>query len=179
MRREKRKPTKPKPDPVLKLALNIGIPGSQIRRGDFAIRDVANHSEADQRDMQSLKRTRTIRRKTRLEKLHQRKVINDTELKACEWYHDAHAMRYDTSGITAKYGASGHRGTSFDHLPKNRDQEIAFWNFDFAREGICPSLRGLFDRVVIHGRPLDRLTRTFRLAVNQLITRIEGRVALK
>jgi len=36
----------------------------------------------------------------------------------------------------------------------------------------------MFERIVLHGRPLGRLTISFRTAVRQLLDQIEGKVAL-
>ena len=166
-------------DPVVKLARTI-VNAEQVAHGDWAIRDIANHSDADQRSMVRSGEKRTIRKKTKIEKLVTAKVLSAREGAACEWYADAHAMRYDTTGITAKYGDSAGGGkTNFDHLPKTREQEDAFRNFEFARAGISPMILPMFERVVLHGRPLGRLALTFRHAARQLLERIEGKVALK
>ncbi len=166
-------------DPATRKAREIGLPEAQNIRGDFTLHDIANHSEADQRHMVRSGKRETIRRYTKIEKLERAGVIDKREALACEWYATAHAMRFDTVGITARYGcASGGGCTNFDHLPKTREQEEAFRNFEFARQAINPFFLPMFERVVLHGRPLGKLAITFRTVARQLLRHIEGRVAL-
>src|SRR5688572_13203913 len=86
-------------DPVVKLALSI-VPAAQVSNGSFREVNVANRTEADQRHSVRSRETRTIRRKTKIEKLRDAGVINAKEALACEWYAQAFACRYDTTGIT-------------------------------------------------------------------------------
>jgi hypothetical protein len=170
--------SKQKPDPTVLLALSI-VPAAQVANGSFELCAVANHTEADQRDMVSLKRTRTIRRKTKIEKLRDAGIISAKEAMACEWYKAAHALRYDTTGVTMRYGSAGGGScTNFDHLPKSREQEEAYQHFTYAREGINPFFLPMFERIVLYGRPLGKLSISFRTAARELLTRIEGEVAL-
>jgi len=166
-------------DPVAALARSIDMPEAQISKGGLVAVDVQNHSDDDQRAMVRSTQTQTVRRLTKLEKLYARQVVDMRELKACEWYRGAHEARYDTLGVTAQWGSAGGGGTGLrDHLPKTKEQQAAFADFDFARAGISPTIRPLFERVVLQGRPLGKLRLTFRLAVRQLLERIEGRVQL-
>lgn len=175
-------------DPVAKLASEIGVPLSQVANDRFEGCDVVNHTEADHRAMvRSLgaqminpDARRTIRRKPKIDELKDRGLINAQEAAACQWYRDAHAMRYDTLGVTARWGgAGGNNGRrDFDHMPKTPEQQIAYVNFEFARAGINRFILGMFERVVLHDRPLGKLGRSFKLAAQQLLERIEGRVQL-
>lgn len=163
-------------DPVIKAALGITTP-EQARRGDLKLVDVSNYTADDQRHMERSGERRTIRRQTKIDELKARGVLDDDEAKACEWYHRAHALRYDTLGVTARYGdGGGNSGTNYDHLPKTREQEDAWHNFEYARDGISPTIRLMFDRVVLHGWPIGKLGILFKLAARQLMHRIEGRV---
>lgn len=162
-------------DPATRLALELDLPQAQIAQGDFAVRDVANHSDAEQRHSVRSGNTRTVCRLNRIDKLVKRQVISTREGAACQWYANAHAMRYDTTGITASYGdGGGAPRTNFDHLPKNRAQEQAFWHFDGARAVIPPMIRPMFDRVVLHGAELGKLAITFRTVARRLLEHIES-----
>lgn len=155
------------------------LPHGQARAGIFIAVDISNHSDDDQRKMVRSGERRTIRRKPKIDELVDRKVINREEAAACEWYAQAHSLRYETTGITARYGESSGSGqTNFDHLPKTREQQEAFDHFEYARAGINPFVLALFERVVLYGRPLGKLKLTFRIAARQLLERIEGRVTL-
>lgn len=174
-------------DPVVKLAGEIGIPLSQVANDRFEQCDVVNHTEADHRAMVRAlgarmlnpDARRTLRRKPKIDQLRDRGVINAREAAACEWYARMHAARYDTLGITANYeGVGGRSSTGFCHGPKTRAQIEAFVHFEYARAGINRFILPMFERVVLHGRPLGKLAITFRLAANQLLERIEGRVQL-
>jgi hypothetical protein len=121
----------------------------------------------------------TIRRKPKIDELVQRGTISQREALACEWYASAHALRYDTTGVTMRYGTAGGGGcTNFDHLPKSREQEDAYLYFTYAREGINPFFLPMFERIVLYGRPLGKLGITFRTAARELLARIEDKVAL-
>ena len=167
-----------KPSEAERLALQILPQGTAHLRAYEAI-DVANHTDADQRKMVRSGERRTLRRTPKVIELYRRGQIDKRELLACEWYANAHAARYDTTGITANLGGTGGRSsTNFDHLPKTREQQEAFDSFEYAREGINPVGRMVLERVVLHGRPMGRLAITFRTAVRQLLAMIEGRVKL-
>ena len=178
---------KTREDPTAKLARTI-LPPEQANRGDLRLIDVANHSDDDQRDMArgltwdshgkvKTGERKTVRRQSKIDELRIRGLLDDDEAKACEWYHRAHALRYDTLGVTAKYGdGGGGSKKNYDHLPKTRDQEDAWRNFEFAREGISPPIRPMFERIVLHNWPVGKLGILFKLAARQLMHRIEGRV---
>lgn len=170
--------SKPKPDPVIVLARTI-IPEAQIVNGRFEKCSVANHSDADQRHTVRSGERSTIRRKPKIDELVVRKVISQREALACEWYAQAHSLRYDTTGVTMRYGAAGSGGcTNFDHLPKSREQEDAYNHFAYAREGINPFFLPTFERVVLYGWQLGKAGMMFRTAAQELLARIEDKVAL-
>jgi len=165
-----------KPD---RIANSIGVPTAQQGRGSFTIVDVANHSEADQRHAVRSRQMRTVRRKPKLMQLYDARVLTLDGYKACLWYHDLHALGYDTVGITANYeGGAGGGQTSFTHLARYREQGRARIAYAFARDGVDATLRPLLERVVLHGRPIGRLTLSFRRAVDQLIERAESMGAI-
>ena len=177
-RRTNRKLSKAKPDPTVLLALSITTP-AQVANGRFERCSVSNHSDADQRHTVRSGERSTIRRKPKIDELVTRKVISQREALACEWYAAAHSLRYDTTGVTMRYGTAGGGGcTNFDHLPKSREQEDAYNHFAYAREGINPFFLPMFERIVLYGRPLGKLGITFRTAARELLARIEDKVAL-
>ena len=154
------------------------VPQAQVARQDYAVVDVANHSDSDQRHMVRSGEKKTIRRLTRIEKLERRKVLSPREAQACEWYARAHAARYDMVGVTSRYGEGcGGGKTNFDHLPKSREQWDALDHYDNARAAIPAMLLPMFERIVIEGRPLGKLALSFRLAAQKLLAAIEGKVA--
>lgn len=168
-----------KPDPTMIVANEIDLPTAQRVRANLVLVDVVNFTDADQRHMVRQAKRQTIRKLTKIEKLARAGIIDDREARACEWYAAAHAMRYDTTGTTARYGESNGGGrTNFDHMPKTKPQWEALEHYTMAREAICPTIRPMFDRVVIHGRPLGKLAITFRTAAQRLLAHIEGKVAL-
>ncbi len=156
------------------------LTSAQSLNCSYRVVDAPNITDQDQREMlRGQKSGRTLYKKTRLEKLWKREILDMRELKACEWYHDAHEMRYATTGVTANYGGVGGAAcTNFDHLPKNRAQEVAFENFEYARAGISPSCLGLFEDVVLRDGCVGKRALAFNVAVEQLMNRIEGRVSL-
>lgn len=165
-------------DPVLKQARMIGVPSAQIIKGAFALADVANRTEADQRHMVRSKETRTVRRMTHLEKLYARKVLTLRQLRLCEWYADQHEKGFGVTCHISNYGgAGGSSPGSMDLLAKTRDQFIAREQYRTARASISPMLISLFERVVLGQthigdgetwRRKTALKHTFRLAVDQL-----------
>ena len=178
MPRKSRRIRKGREDPLVKLAKTI-VPEGQVIKGRFEFHDVSNYSEDDQRHMVRSGNRKTIRRKSKIDELIVRGVIDKREALACEWYLKMHTARYDTTGITANLGGAGGRSNvNFDHLPKTRAQWQAYEDFEFARAGINRFILPMFERVVLYGWPLGKLGITFRLAVRQLLERIEGRVQL-
>jgi len=141
-----------KADPVAKLARSI-LPEAQVR-SDLVIRDVANHSIAEQRDSMSLGQTKTVRRLTRVELLHRAGIIDHDQLRACEYYLDAYELGYQTIGCTANYmGAGGGGFGSSDLLARYKAQAEARENYLYARQAIPKHMRLGFDRIVLG--PLD------------------------
>jgi hypothetical protein len=175
--RSKRK--RPRLDEATRIARAI-LPLTQANRGGFKVVDIANRSDADQRHMVRSGEKRTIRRLTHVERLSVTQGLDQRELAALQWYADAHAARYDTLGIIGNYGEGTRCGrTDFDHLPSNIDQALAAEQFDHARSAISAPIRNMFDRVVLQGFHVGKGTeRLFRLALNQLMHRIEQFVAL-
>jgi hypothetical protein len=170
--------SKPKMDPTVALALSI-VPTAQVANGRFERCGVSNHSDQDQRHMVRSGERFTIRRKPKIDELVQRGTINEREGMACEWYAQAHALRYDTTGVTMRYGTAGGGGrTNFDHLPKSREQQDAYDHFAYAREGISSFFLPTFERVVLYGWPLGKAGMVFRSAARELLARIEDKVAL-
>lgn len=166
---------KKREDPVVRLALSITTP-EQARRGDLRLIDVSNHSDADQRHMVRSGERMTIRHRTLAEKL--RPHLDENEAAACQWYADAHETRYGTIDVIGNYGDIGRGKIDFCHLAKTTDQDLAGEHFTFARAGISPPLRPMFERIVLHGWPISTgITTLFRLAARQLMHRIEGQVS--
>lgn len=162
-------------DPLAKLEREL-VPGIQGKRGLYLIVDAPTFAGEDNR---AGSKARTLMRKPRITKLKDAGIINEREAKACEWYATRHAARYDVLGITARYGEqSGGGQKSYCHGPKTREQESAYQDYAFARAGISPMILPMFERVVIHGRPLGRLAITFRHAARQLLARLEERGAI-
>ena len=165
-------------DPLAKLERTIGehgegLPTAQTGRGLFLVVDAPTFEGEENR---AGSKARTLRRRTKIEKLFFADVINKREAEACEWYATRHAARYDVLGVTARYGEQGGGGLkNYCHGPKTREQESAYHDYEFARAGINPRILPMFERVVLYGRPLGKLALTFRLAARQLLARLEGR----
>jgi hypothetical protein len=142
-------------DPATIRARELDLPEAQIRHG-FVLHDVANYTEDDQRAMVRSKKTETVRRKTRIEKLRDRGTISHEHARACEWYSSAHEYGYATIGCTANYsGMSGHGFGPKDQFARTRQQVEARADYIWARLGIPLILIPLFERVVLNGANLD------------------------
>jgi len=169
-------------DPVVRVALTITTP-EQARRGDLRLIDVANYSDADQRETvrsigysKSDHNRMTIRRRTLAERLGSH--LDEREAGACQWYADAWEARYGTISVIGNYGDRGMGSADFCHGAKTPSQDMAGEHFNFARAGISPPLRPMFERIVLHGWGLNpSITTLFRLAARQLMHRIEGQVS--
>ena len=162
-------------DPIAKLEREL-VPDVQAKRGLYLIVDAPTFAGET---TGAGSKARTLRRKTKIEKLEGQGIINKRESEACEWYACAHSARYDVLGITARYGEYGGGGIkSYCHGPKTPEQIAAFYDYDFARAGINPRILPMFERVVLYGRPLGKLALTFRLAARQLLARLEERGAI-
>lgn len=163
-------------NPERELALVIGLPEVQLRRG-FKIVDAQSRTDADHRHAMRSKQVRTLRKLTRTEKLYRAGVIDMEQANACEWFMNAHTLGYDTVGITANYGGArcgGHTGHT--HMARNRAQMAARDDYQFARSGISPLLLPLLEGVLLRGRPVGRLGISFRTAVRQLTERVRGQL---
>ncbi len=164
---------------VRRLAKAIDMPQSQIDRGDYEACDVANRTDADQRHSVRSEQTRTIRKKTKLQKLKDAGIINSRELSACEWYQSTYEEHYETRVRIADWSATGGASDrAYGHWPAGVVLEPGMNMIEFARQGISPAVLPMFDRVVLHGRPLGKLAITFRTAARKLLEQIEGMVAL-
>lgn len=164
---------KQRTDPATKLARSFAangiIPAHQAQRGAFTQVDVQNHSDADQRRTVRSGETRTLKRKPKLHKLFDAKVLTLAQVMNCQWYINKHAAGFDTVGITANYGGAGGGGCdAFTHLARNRAQANARHEYAQARASISPMLIHLFEKVVLHDGPVGRLGISFRTAVEQL-----------
>lgn len=171
------KARKQKIDPAIRLACVI-IPSVQVRKGEFAIVDIANRTEADQRHMVRSGEKRTIRRLTHLERLEARRIITKRQLQICEWYAEQHEKGFGVTCHIANYGMTGGKAPgAMDLLAKTRSQYLARQNYAYAKASIAPGLIHLFERIVIGQTDLGNgetwrrksaLKNTFRLAVDQL-----------
>ena len=162
-------------DPVSKLERAI-VPEVQAGRGLYLVVDAPTFAGEENK---AGSKARTLRKLTRIEKLVRAGIISPRLGDACEWYVTRYAARYDVLGITAKYGEQAGGGSkNYCHGPKTPEQLSAYLDYEFARAGISPMYRPMFDRVVIDGRPLGRLKITFRQAAQQLLERLESRGAM-
>jgi hypothetical protein len=159
-----RRKHKTKVDQVAKLAMSI-LPPEQLRNNLYEICGVANHSVADQRDSMSLKRTKTLRRRTRIELMQRAGIINAEQAAACEFYAAAYQLGFQTIGCTANYGGAG--GGSFgssDLLSRYKAQAEARENYHFARLAIPAHLLPSLDAVVLEtGRPPQMMRKEEKL----------------
>lgn len=160
-----RRARKPRVDPVAKLAKAIGIPAEQVSTGTHIIRDVANHSEADQRASVRSGETQTLRRLTRIEQLAKAGIITPEQSAACGWYATQHELGFQTIGCTANYtGAGGGGFGSSDLLARYKAQREARENYLYARQAIPDYLLGTFEGVVLHaGRPPHMMPKAEKL----------------
>lgn len=155
------------------------VPEVQAARRDFSVVDVANHTDGDQRHMVRSNERQTIRRKSKIDQLREAGTITFDDARICNWYLDRHSEAYDTLGITANLGGvGGGGGTSFDHMSRTIAQAQARLDFQFAREAICPLLLPLFEKVVLHGRPMGKLKLSFRRAVQMVRERVDHLIPL-
>jgi hypothetical protein len=172
----RRSKAKPRKDPLTKLARTI-LPDAQVERGGLVMRDIANHSDSDQRRMVRSGETKTVRKLTRVELLTRAGIITSDQASACEWYAEAHELGYGTVGCTANYGGAGGGGFgSSDLLARYRAQQEARENFSYARLAIPAHLVGLFDRVVIGPMDIRTLTKDDRLAFGLAAYLLHGQI---
>lgn len=175
MRKAKRR--KVKADPTMKLALSI-LPGEQVKIGLYAIRDVANHSDDDQRAMVRSGEKQTIRRKTRIELMRDAGVINADQALACEWYALAYELGFQTVGCTANYGGAGGGGFgSSDLLARYKAQAEARENYHYARLAIPKHLTGIFEEVALGtGRPPHMMRKEDKLRFSLAAFLLHGQI---
>jgi|SRR6185503_7467840 len=167
---------KTREDPAIRIALAITTP-EQARRGDLRIVDIANHSDADQRHMVRSGERKTIRRQSKVDELRVRGLLDDDEAKACEWYQTTYESEYVARlRICDWEGGSRSTDKAYGHWPAGKYLEPGDSLFEFAREGISPPIRLMFERVVLHGWPVGKLGILLKLAARQVMHRIEGRV---
>ncbi len=172
-----RRRLKTKPPKAARQAKLIGVPEVQIVNDNFELCDAPNLATDFHRGEAVAPKVKvlTVRRKCRFHGL----ALHPYQIAVCQWYADAHALRYDTQGVTARYGEGVKSGKcNFDHMPTTPEQEDALANFSFARAGISPSVLGLFESVVLYGGEIGSRRFAFAIAIEQLTERIEGRVQL-
>jgi len=155
---------KTREDPTAKLARTI-LPPEQANRGGLAIRDVANHTDADQRISVRSGETKTIRRLTRIELLVKAHVINAEQAAACGWYSDRYELGFQTTGCTANYGGAGGGGFgSNDLLARYKAQGEAREDYYYARQAIPQHLLQTFEGIVLGtGRPPHMMPKADKL----------------
>lgn len=159
---------------------------------DYRVVDVANTSDTDQREMMRSKLTRadaidtkTLRKRTRLEKLHTRGVIDADQLAACEWYAERHETGFLAGQrVTANYGeGGGGNARGHDHLARNIAQYHA--RRDFIRVKACIPIAhaAMFDAVVLNGASIAEASGDrnagdeFRACAQTLYERVKDRLA--
>ncbi len=173
------KPRRKTPDQEANEMARALLPAAQAVKGDFSLVDVQNFSEADQRHMKRSGQIRTIRRKTRLEKLYLRKLLTVRELLACEWYQAQHEAENDTLVRIADWQASSPSSDkAFGHWPAGMILEPGQSMLEWAREAIPPIARPMFDRIVIQGQSAGKWGPAFKLVAARLLEHIEGKVEL-
>jgi hypothetical protein len=156
-----------------KLALSITTP-EQARHGLREV-DVANFSDADVKDADSLKRLKTVRKLTRIELLARSGLLTQEQALVCGWYAERHEAGFQTIGCTANYaGAGGGSIGSSDLLARYKDQAEARADYQYARQAIPQHLLSVFEDVVIGNARMpqgnDRLR--FNLAVLRLYEQV-------
>ncbi len=155
---------KTREDPVAKLARSI-LPAEQVAQGGLAIRDVANHSEQDQRAMVRSGNKQTVRRLTRVEMLVRSGDINPDQALACTWYATAYELGFQTVGCTANYcGAGGGGFGASDLLARYKAQGEARDDYFYARSAIPQHLVSVFEGIVLGtGRPPHMMSKADKL----------------
>ncbi len=174
MTRRRYKTKEPK---ASRIARSVGVPDAQARRGDLVLVDAPNLNATVHRGeaVAPKHKVLTVKRTTRIQQLVNRKALTPAEGKVCEWYLERHMAGYETNCTTANYGGSGAQAgwRVFSLSPRYLDQEVARRELDAARVSIDGRIVGIFERVVLHDRPIGRLAIIFRLAVRQLADHLE------
>lgn len=128
-------------DPLAKLVKQIGLPEAQRKADELRIIDAVNPTAGE---------TRTVRRRTWVERLVSAKVIEEHQARAVQWYADQHEFGYATVGCTANYeGAGGGGFGATDLLARYKAQQEARDNYGWARTFIPADLLYGFERVVL------------------------------
>lgn len=131
------------------------VPDGDAARVGLVLADVANQTDADQRHMVRSEQTRTVRRLTRIERMARAGMIEKHHVAACEWYAAAHALGYDTLGITARYGeGTGGGNGGHTHMARYKAQREAREDYHFAREALPAPCLDIFESVVLNGNPV-------------------------
>jgi hypothetical protein len=144
---------KPQVPATVKLAMKI-VPLEQASRRDYVECGVANHTDEDQRAMVRSKETKTIRKKTRIERMVIAGLIDKDQQNACEWYANAFELGYATVGCTANYcGAGGGGFGSSDLFARYKAQQEAREDYAYARKAIPGDYLKLFDYVLFGHEP--------------------------
>jgi hypothetical protein len=176
MRNRSVKTKRARVDRAVKLGKTI-LPVEQCRPGSLAVSQVANHSDADQKDSLSLKRTETVRRLTRVELLTKAGVITPDQALACEWYGRQYELGYHTVGCTANYSGAGGGGFgSSDLLGRYKAQSEAREYYHYAKSAIPEHLLGIFERVVLGPMDIRTLTKEGRLRFSMAAFLLHGQI---
>lgn len=169
---------KPRVSPADRMAMDL-LPAAQVAQGGYELTDIANDTDADHRKMVRSGERKTLRKLTKIEKLHRAGIIDKRQAAACEWYQSAYEECYEARVKIANWAATGGcSDRAFGHWPAGKFLEPGDNLFAFARKAISPAFLPMFERVVLHGRPLGKLTITFRMAAKRLAERLEGFVEL-
>lgn len=168
-----------RPDPVARQARAVGVPEQQIRNGGLQLCDVVDFSAADTRKTVRSGERQTVRRQPKLHELYVRGVINIPELLACRWYQAQYEAQYETRVKIADWQATaGTSDKAFGHWPATDTLGPGANMWQLARQSINPAFLPLFERVVLHGRPLGKLAISFRSCARRVLETIEGQVEL-
>jgi hypothetical protein len=148
---------KAKPPLVERVARGI-LPPEQVRRRDYTLADVANHTDAEQRHMVRSGEKKTIKRKTHIAILYARKALTARQAAICEWYAEQHEVGFEVGlGVCANYcGAGGGGFGADDLLARHKAQAEARHNYATARSALRPAERIVFERVVLDKVPLAK-----------------------
>jgi len=123
----------------------IGPTREQLARGRF-------RSYTVDKQKGSVRSVTTVRRvlTDRLVQLHNRGVLDDDQLGACVWYRRQwEATGFASGPQTSKFTLAPAGRPRLDHLPPTEVAWEAWQLYRFARDGISPEVRGLFELVVL------------------------------
>lgn len=163
--------------PVAKVARQIDL--ASPHHGDFQLADRVAYSSKDASAALRSGEKQTLRRTTKIDQLVKRGILDKREGLACEWYQGQHEQQYEARVKIAQWDATASASEkSFGHWPSKRCLNDNPTLFEEARADIPTTIRPMFERVVLHGRPLGKLAITFRMTARRLLEHIEGKVAL-